>query len=72
MDASKRTNSKERSKVMATIFWDSTGIIFIDYFEVCKTINSEYYSLFLGRQEQNTRIISCISTTMRLFTPAPV
>ncbi|XP_025160565.1 histone-lysine N-methyltransferase SETMAR-like [Harpegnathos saltator] len=30
-------------KVMASVFWDARGIIFIDYLEKGQTINSEYY-----------------------------
>lgn len=31
-------------KVMASISWDARGIIFIDYLEKEKTMNSEYYA----------------------------
>lgn len=34
-------------KVMATVFWDSTGIILVDYLERGATINAEYYSNLL-------------------------
>jgi len=30
-------------KVMASVFWDCHGILFVDYLEKGKTINSEYY-----------------------------
>ncbi|XP_025156069.1 histone-lysine N-methyltransferase SETMAR-like [Harpegnathos saltator] len=36
-------------KVMASVFWDAHGIIFIDYLEKGKTINSEYYIALLER-----------------------
>ena len=36
-------------KVMASVFWDSHGILFIDYLEKGKTINSEYYMALLER-----------------------
>ena len=36
-------------KVMATLFWDAHGILFIDYFEKGKTINSDYYIALLGQ-----------------------
>ena len=36
-------------KVMATVFWDSKGIIFIDYLEKGKTITGEYYASLLDR-----------------------
>ena len=34
-------------KVMATIFWDSYGIILIDYLQKGKTITGEYYTSLL-------------------------
>lgn len=36
-------------KVLASVFWDSHGIIFIDYLEKGKTINSDYYIALLDR-----------------------
>ena len=30
-------------KVIASVFWDAHGILFIDYLEKGKTINNEYY-----------------------------
>lgn len=36
-------------KVMATVFWDSQGIIFIDYLEKGKTITGNYYSSLLDK-----------------------
>lgn len=36
-------------KVMASVFWDATGILFIDYLEKGKTINSDYYMALLDR-----------------------
>lgn len=36
-------------KVMASVFWDAHGIIFIDYLERGQTINSEYYIALLER-----------------------
>lgn len=36
-------------KVMASVFWDAQGIIFIDYLEKGKTINSDYYIALLDR-----------------------
>ena len=32
---------------MASVFWDAHGILFIDYFEKGKTINSDYYVALL-------------------------
>ena len=34
---------------MASVFWDAHGIVFIDYFERGKTINSDYYMALLYR-----------------------
>lgn len=36
-------------KVMATVFWDARGIIFIDYLEHGKTITGAYYVTLLDR-----------------------
>jgi len=36
-------------KVMASVFWDARGIIFIDYLQKGKTINGEYYANLLQR-----------------------
>ena len=36
-------------KVTATVFWDARGMIFNDYFQKGKTINSEYYANLLQR-----------------------
>lgn len=36
-------------KVMATVFWDSKGIIFIDYLEKGRTITGQYYAQLLDR-----------------------
>ena len=35
-------------KLMATIFWDSHGIILINYLQTEKTITGEYYASLLG------------------------
>lgn len=32
-------------KVMTTVFWNSQGVVLIDYLEKGKTINGEYYTL---------------------------
>ncbi|GFT82754.1 histone-lysine N-methyltransferase SETMAR [Nephila pilipes] len=37
------------AKVMASVFWDAHGIIFIDYLEKGRTINSDYYIALLER-----------------------
>ena len=39
-------------KVLASIFWDVQGILFIDYLEKRKPINSEYYITLLLRLKE--------------------
>ena len=34
--------NKKPKKVMAPVFWDAKGILFVDYFQIGKTINSEW------------------------------
>lgn len=36
-------------KVLATVFWDSHGVILIDYFQKGKTITGAYYALLLNK-----------------------
>ncbi|GFU02053.1 putative DD34D transposase [Trichonephila clavipes] len=40
---------KSAGKVMASVFWDTHGIILIDYLKKEKTINSDYYVALLER-----------------------
>jgi hypothetical protein len=43
----KKTRSvPSAGKVMASVFWDAEGNLFIDYLEKGKTITGEYYSIF--------------------------
>ena len=42
-------------KVMATVFWDSQGIIFIDYLQKGRTITGAYYSILLHRLYEELR-----------------
>ena len=40
-------------KVLASVFWDVQGILFIDFLEKGRTINSEYYiALFVRLEEE--------------------
>jgi hypothetical protein len=39
-------------KVMASVFWDAEGILFIDYLEKGKTITGEYYSNLLTKLDK--------------------
>ncbi|XP_026828418.1 histone-lysine N-methyltransferase SETMAR-like [Ooceraea biroi] len=64
-------------KVMATVFWDSQGIILIDYMEKGKTITGAYYSSLLDHlktelQEKRPRLAhkkSFFITTTHQLTP---
>ena len=42
-------------KVMASVFWDAHGILFIDYLERGKSINSEYYMALLDRLSEEIK-----------------
>ncbi|KAF7277355.1 hypothetical protein GWI33_008520 [Rhynchophorus ferrugineus] len=66
-------------KVMASVFWDTHGKIFIDYLEKGRTINSDYYIAILDRLDkgQNRRITAAfgekesaasVTKTMHRFT----
>jgi hypothetical protein len=37
-------------KIMATVFWDSKGIIHLDFLTSQKTINAQYYSTLLNEK----------------------
>jgi len=51
--APKKTRSvPSAGKVMALMFWDAEGILFIDYLEKGKTITGEYYSSLLIRPDK--------------------
>jgi histone-lysine N-methyltransferase SETMAR len=51
--APKKTMSvPSAGKVMASVFWDAEGILFIDYLEKGKTITGEYYSNLLTRVDE--------------------
>ena len=40
---------KSAGKVMACVFWDARGIIYIDYLEKGRTITGVYYAALLDR-----------------------
>jgi len=42
-------------KVMASVFWDTEGILFTDYLKKGKTITGEYYSNLLTRLDEKIR-----------------
>jgi len=51
--APKKTRSvPSAAKVMASVFWDAEGILFIDYLQKGKTITGEYYSNLLTRLDK--------------------
>lgn len=43
---------KSASKIMATIFWDSEGILLIDYLPKGTTMNGQYYANLLGQARE--------------------
>ena len=42
-------------KVMATVFWNSQGIILVDYLEKGKTITGAYYATLLDRLSEELK-----------------
>ena len=42
-------------KIMASVFWDARGIIFIDYLQKGRTINGEYYANLLQRLDDEIK-----------------
>ena len=42
-------------KVLASVFWDALGILFIDYLEKKRTINSKYYIVLLVHLEEEIK-----------------
>jgi len=44
------------NKIMATVFWDARGIIYIDYLEKGKTITGQYYAELLQRLKHEVQI----------------
>lgn len=54
--APKRPKTQQSAgKVMASVFWDAQGIIFIDYLEKGKTITGAYYSSLLDRLKEEVK-----------------
>ena len=54
--APKKTRSVPSvGRVMASVFWDADGILFIDYLEKGKTVTREYYSSVLTRLDEKIR-----------------
>jgi len=47
---------KSAGKVLASIFWDQDGILFIDYFPKGQTINAEYYSSLLVQMKDILKV----------------
>lgn len=43
------------NKVMATVFWDARGVIFIDYLQKGKTITGEYYASLLDQLNEKLK-----------------
>jgi hypothetical protein len=54
--ASKKTRLvPSAGMVMASVFWDAEGILFIDYLEKGKKITGEYYSNLFTRLDEKIR-----------------
>ncbi|GFU16288.1 mariner transposase [Nephila pilipes] len=49
---SRPKTQQSAGKVMASVFWDTHGVIFIDYLEKGKSINSDYYIDLLVRLKE--------------------
>jgi hypothetical protein len=50
--SAKEDKVSSTAKVMASVFWDAEGILFIDYLEKHKTITREYYSNLLTKKKK--------------------
>jgi hypothetical protein len=48
----KKRSVPSAAKVMASVFWNAEGILYIDYLEKGKTITEEYYSNLLTRLDE--------------------
>jgi transposase len=53
--AEKAKTVASASKVMATVFWDARGIIFIDYLQKGKTITGVYYANLLEKLNEEIK-----------------
>ena len=75
------------SKFLASVFWDTQGVLFIDYLEKGETINSEYYIALLVRLKkkkcfstkkmyrvtsQSQRWQNCVNCTSNISLPHPI
>ena len=53
--APKRAKAQQSTgKVMASVFWDSSGILFIEYLRKGKKINRNYYCILLNQLKEET------------------
>ena len=65
MDFTWRTSSEEGKdcpigqKGMATVFWDSQDVIYIDYPEKGKMVTGLYYAELLGEGQNSHRALLC-------------
>ncbi|XP_071102349.1 histone-lysine N-methyltransferase SETMAR-like [Haliotis cracherodii] len=48
--------TRSTKKVMMTIFWDSKGVIHIDYLPHGTTVNGEYYAKLLNQVRQSIKV----------------
>jgi histone-lysine N-methyltransferase SETMAR len=51
----KKRSVPSAGKIMASVFWDAEGTLFIDYLKKGKTITGEYYSDLLTRLDKKIR-----------------
>jgi hypothetical protein len=43
---------KSSSKVLASVFWDKSGIFLVDYLKKCTTITAKYYVALIDKLKQ--------------------
>jgi hypothetical protein len=60
---------RSASKVMMTVFWDSEGIILVDFFEGQRTVTVTFYEGVLGRLK--TALAKKIQKKVSLPNPFP-
>ena len=51
-DYTPESNRQSANKVLASVFWDAHGILFIDYLEKGRAISSKYYMALLMRLKE--------------------
>ena len=59
-------NAKSSGKVMAIVFWEVHGFVYINHLEKVKTVTAQYYSELLDRFDARKK--SSFITTMHRHT----